>query len=92
MIVHTHLQDYDLTENLDTLYFSVEIGELYERDKFKWSERVNLDEEKRKKLEFAFKMNHIKQTIKVEITGSYLNPKNQSEISQKTLCKRLKLS
>jgi hypothetical protein len=38
----------------------VEIGELYERDKFKWTERAALDEEKRKKLDFGFKMNHIK--------------------------------
>jgi hypothetical protein len=62
MLVHTHLTDYDLAENLDTLYYSVEIGELYERDKFNWSERGPnfLDEEKRKVLEFAFKMNHIK--------------------------------
>lgn len=76
MIVQTHIQDYDLLEHLDTLYFSVEIGELYERDKFNWTERASFDDEKRKKLEFGFKMNHIKQTIKVEVTGSYINPKN----------------
>jgi hypothetical protein len=64
MVVQTHIQDYDLLENLDTLYFSVEIGELYERDKFKWSERANFDDEKRKKIDFAFKMNHIKQTVR----------------------------
>ena len=66
MIVQTNIQDYDLLDHLDTLYFSVEIGELYERDKFKWSERVNFDEEKRKKIDFAFKMNHIKQVVSLK--------------------------
>lgn len=63
MVVQTHIQDYDLLDHLDTLYFSVEIGELYERDKFKWSERAAFDEEKRKILNFGFKMNHIKQVV-----------------------------
>jgi hypothetical protein len=60
MVIQSHIDDYDLLENLDTLYYSVEIGELYERDKFKWTERANLEEEKRKKIDFGFKMNHIK--------------------------------
>ena len=61
MMVKVHIQDYDLLDNLEALYFSVEIGESYERDKFKWIEKgPEFDEEKRKKLEFAFKMNHIK--------------------------------
>lgn len=60
MMVSTRIDDYDILEGLDTLYYSVEIGELYEGDKFKWTERVNLEEEKRKKIEFGFKMNHIK--------------------------------
>ena len=59
----TLIDDYDLLDDLDTLYFSVEIGESYERDKFKWTEKAHLDLEKRKKLDFAFKMNHIKQTV-----------------------------
>ena len=64
MQVRAHIQDYDLLENLDTLYFSVEIGESYERDKFKWTEKgPDFEDEKRKKIEFAFKMNHIKQTV-----------------------------
>ena len=49
---------------MDTLYYSVEIGESYERDKFKWSERgPNFDEERNKKIDFPFKMNHIKQVV-----------------------------
>jgi len=43
MLVETRIDDYEILEGLDTLYYSVEIGELYERDKFKWSERQNLD-------------------------------------------------
>lgn len=60
MIVQTKIEDEDLLDDLDTLYFSVEIGELYERDKFKWTERQDFEQTKRKKLEFGFKMNHIK--------------------------------
>jgi hypothetical protein len=64
MTVYTKIEDEDVLENLDTLYFSVEIGELYERDKFKWTERQDFDLYKRKKLEFGFKMNHIKQLVR----------------------------
>jgi hypothetical protein len=70
MMVMAHIQDYDLLDNLDALYFSVDLGESYERDKFKWTVKnggpggVLLDEEIRKKLEFNFKMNHIKQTVR----------------------------
>lgn len=60
MVVQSRIDDYELLDGLDTLYYSVEIGELYERDKFKWTERAAFDEEKRKKLDFGFKMNHIK--------------------------------
>jgi hypothetical protein len=37
MMVMAHIQDYDLLDNLDALYFSVDLGESYERDKFKWN-------------------------------------------------------
>lgn len=67
MEVLTLIADYDLLDNLDTLYFSVEIGESYERDKFKWTERTGFEEEKRKKIEFGFKMNHIKQVVSYNI-------------------------
>ena len=43
MIVQTKIEDEDLLDDLDTLYFSVEIGELYERDKFKWTERQDFE-------------------------------------------------
>jgi hypothetical protein len=67
MIVYTKIEDYDIIEDLDTLYYSVEIGELHERDKFKWTERQEFDLPKRKKLEFGFKMNHIKQVVSLRV-------------------------
>jgi len=65
MFVHARIDDYDLLDNLDTIYFSVEIGESYERDKFKWTVKGQgvLEEEIRKTLSFPFKMNHVKQTV-----------------------------
>ena len=65
MMVQTRIEDEDILDDLDTLYYSVEIGELYEREKFKWTERTEFDFVKRKKLEFAFKMNHIKQIVRL---------------------------
>lgn len=64
-MVQTRIEDEDILDDLDTLYYSVEIGELYEREKFKWTERTEFDFVKRKKLEFAFKMNHIKQIVRL---------------------------
>lgn len=66
MTVSTKIEDGDVLDDLDTLYYSVEIGEIYERDKFKWSERQDFDMPKRKKLEFGFKMNHIKQVVRIQ--------------------------
>jgi hypothetical protein len=43
MVVATKIDDYEILDGLDTLYYSVEIGELYESDKFKWTERQHLD-------------------------------------------------
>jgi hypothetical protein len=65
MFVNARIDDYDLLDNLDTIYFSVEIGESYERDKFKWAVKGQgvLEEEIRKILSFPFKMNHVKQTV-----------------------------
>ena len=54
-----------MLDNLDTLYYSVEIGESHERDKFKWSERGDFEDEKLKKIDFPFKMNHIKQVVRI---------------------------
>ena len=48
MVVLTKLEDENLIEDLDTLYFQVDIGELYERDKFKWSERQDFEVPNRK--------------------------------------------
>jgi len=71
MFVHSRIDDYDLLENLDTIYYSVEIGESYERDKFKWTLKGQyLEDESRKTLQFPFKMNHIKQTVSYKIIKS----------------------
>ena len=53
-----------MLEDVETVFYSVEIGELHERDKFKWSEKQEFEGLKRKKIEFAFKMNHIKQVVR----------------------------
>ncbi len=37
MFITARIDDYDFLDNLDTVYFSLEIGESYERDKFKWT-------------------------------------------------------
>jgi hypothetical protein len=60
MTILSHILDDDLIDDLKSLVYSVELGELHERDKLSWTEYSHLDEIKRKKLEFAFKMNHIK--------------------------------
>jgi hypothetical protein len=78
MVVSSLIDDYDLIDDLDTLYFSVEIGESYERDKFKWTEKADLDLEKRKKLDFAFKMNHIKQTVSSVMSHSFFIDKSRN--------------
>lgn len=69
MFINARIDDYDLLDNLDTVYFSLEIGESYERDKFKWTVKgQGLEEEMRKTLSFPFKMNHVKQTVKFVCT------------------------
>lgn len=65
MVIQTVIDDENMLENLEALFFSVEIGELHERDKFKWAERINFDGPLRKKQEFGFKMNHIKQVVSI---------------------------
>ena len=69
MFITARIDDYDFLDNLDTVYFSLEIGESYERDKFKWTVKgQGLEEEMRKTLSFPFKMNHVKQTVKFVCT------------------------
>ena len=70
--------DYDLLHRCEMLVFTVEIGELHERDKFTWSEPTSINKKKNssyglrtKELEFDFKMNHIKQVIRLEIAGQF---------------------
>jgi hypothetical protein len=55
---------------------SIEIGELHERDKFQWNEEHKIERKKNsvygkrnRIFDFEFKMNHIKQIVKVEISG-----------------------
>ena len=71
-------EDYDLLHRCEMLVFTVEIGELHERDKFTWSEPTQVSKKKNscyglrvKELDFEFKMNHIKQVIRFEIAGQF---------------------
>lgn len=69
----------DFMARCASLTYNVEIGELHERDKFTWIESKGvgrrhanngtLEEKKFKQLDFKFKLNHIKQVIKIEIYG-----------------------
>ena len=76
----------DFMARCQSLTYNVEIGELHERDKFTWIEtrgvgRRNarsLEEKKLKQLDFKFKLNHIKQIIKVEIWGQMRAKKKQT--------------
>ena len=76
--------DGDFMARCESLSYNLEIGELHERDKFSWIEnRVqkkganSLTEKKFRKLDFNFKLNHIKQVIKVEIYGIFRPRKKQ---------------
>lgn len=84
-------EDYDLLHRCEMLIFTVEIGELHERDKFTWSELTSVTKKKnscyglrKKELEFEFKMNHIKQVIRLEIAGQF-SPISLSRVSGTTL-------
>ena len=63
MTIISHMMDDEYLEGCKSLHYTVEIGELHERDKLQWTEYQDLDLLKKKKLEFAFKMNHIKQIV-----------------------------
>jgi hypothetical protein len=64
-----------------SLTYLLEFGELHERDKYNWVESINdtapQDEDdyiifkKVKHMDFVFKMNHIKQILKLEIMGNF---------------------
>ena len=60
MTIKSEINDEEVLEECKNLYYSVEIGELHERDKFSWSELIEVQQSKTKTLEFAFKLNHIK--------------------------------
>ena len=69
-------EEYDLLHRCEMLNFSIEIGESHERDKFSWSEATQVVKKKNtsygsrsKHFDFEFKMNHIKQIIRLEISG-----------------------
>jgi hypothetical protein len=80
MRIQTLLPDDEFMDDSISLIYNVEIGELHERDKFQWIEvitisKLNDDEDimfkKVKFLDFEFKMNHIKQIIKIEIIANF---------------------
>lgn len=79
--------DYDLLHRCLSLDVLLEIGESHDRDKFSWKEAHSLNKKKNsvfgqrvKECEFEFKMNHIKQIVKLEICGNF-TPVNQSSDS-----------
>lgn len=103
MRIQTVIMDDDEIDDCLSLTYNVEIGELYESDKYSWVEvltnnistinknGVSQDEEdvffrKIKYMDFEFKMNMIKQVIKIEIVGNYKKKADQN-LTNKTLCK-----
>jgi hypothetical protein len=89
MRIQSAVPDDDIMDDCVSLTYSVEFGELHERDKYQWVEVINpltrkqQDEEefdlyfkKMKVLDFEFKMNHIKQTIKIEVMANYKKKNN----------------
>ena len=59
----------------------MEIGELHERDKFQWEKDVKqIYGSVKHELEFEFKMNHIKQIVKLEIMGNF-TPVTKSKVN-----------
>lgn len=102
MKIQTSIPDDEMMDDCVSLTYSIEFGELHERDKLQWIEplrkqqpisknRVEYDDEdediifkKIKFIDFEFKMNHIKQTIKIEITANY-KTKQQQEGQQKSI-------
>jgi hypothetical protein len=93
MRIQTLLPDDEFMDDCVSLTYLVEFGELHERDKYQWVESiqnsVHADEEdeilfrKTKNMDFEFKMNHIKQTIKLEIVGNF--KQKRGEVSQKPI-------
>lgn len=103
MRIQTTIMDDDEIDDCISLTYNVEIGELYESDKYSWVEvlsnniipinknGVSQEDEdvffkKVKYLDFEFKMNMIKQIIKIEIVGNYKQKPDQPP-NNKTLCK-----
>jgi len=48
-VIESEEDGEDLTENLASVQYSVEIGEFHERDKVMWVETLELEDEKFKK-------------------------------------------
>lgn len=81
MRVQTQIPDDELMDDCLSLTYYLEFGELHERDKYSWVEQIsqNYDEDQEsdfffKKImhmDFDFKMNHIKQILKIEIVGNF---------------------
>jgi hypothetical protein len=89
-------EDYDLLHRCQSLDINIEIGESYERDKFRAFERHRLDRKKNTvfgsrshPFSFPFKMNHIKQTIRLEVSGQFTSVKPDQDVENRTICKCL---
>lgn len=100
MRIQSAIPDDEVMDDCVSLTYNIEFGELHERDKYSWVEiikNVTLKEEdeneheefdyifkKTKFIDFEFKMNHIRQIIKIEIMGNY-KKKNNQILNQKQL-------
>jgi hypothetical protein len=95
--------DWDILDRCTSLSVHIEIGETHERDKFSYEIPCRVEKKKntvygkhRKQFDFEFKMNHIKQTVRVEISGKFLHKNPRSSTSgdtyQKSICKLILLS
>lgn len=81
--------DYDLLDRCLEMNVHIEIGELHERDKFTASDLHRLERKKNTvfgkrsyPFEFEFKMNHIKQIVKVELIGKFTAIKSGAATNQ----------
>ena len=81
MRVQTSIPDDEAMDECVSLTYTLELGELHSRDKYNWVESIqdstpydsdsDILFKKVKHLDFCFKMNHIKQVMKLEISGNF---------------------
>lgn len=93
MRIQTVIPDDELMDDCISLTYYLDFGELHERDKYCWVEAVNTSQDdnddfsfkKTMHIDFEFKMNHIKQILKLEIVAQFKQGKNLFD--HKSICK-----